>query len=96
MNFKEDVVEGSEINENVIGNQSKRDFCYIEREEWKTWLKIQHSKNEYHGSQSHHFLANLWGSNGKSDALFSRAPKSLQMVTAAMELKGTCFLEEKL
>ena len=27
---------------------------------------------------------------------FSWAPKSLQMVTAAMKLKHTCFLEEKL
>ena len=29
-------------------------------------------------------------------ALFSWAPKSLQMVTAAMKLKDTCSLEEKL
>ena len=28
--------------------------------------------------------------------LFWGAPKSLQMVTAAMKLKNTCFLEEKL
>ena len=28
--------------------------------------------------------------------LFSRAPKSLQMVTTAMKLKDTCFLEKKL
>ena len=28
--------------------------------------------------------------------IFSWAPKSLQMVTAAMKLKDTCFLEEKL
>ena len=28
--------------------------------------------------------------------LFSWAPKSLQMVTAAMEVKDACFLEEKL
>ena len=28
--------------------------------------------------------------------LFLRAPKSLQMVTAAMKLKDTCSLEEKL
>ena len=27
---------------------------------------------------------------------FGGAPKSLQMVTAAMKLKGTCSLEEKL
>ena len=29
-------------------------------------------------------------------ALFSWVPKSLQMVTAAMNLKGACSLEEKL
>ena len=28
--------------------------------------------------------------------LFSRAPESLQIVTAAMKLKDTCSLEEKL
>ena len=28
--------------------------------------------------------------------LFGGAPKSLQIVTAAMKLKGTCSLEEKL
>ena len=30
------------------------------------------------------------------DLFFCGAPKSLQMVTAAMKLKDTCFLEEKL
>ena len=30
------------------------------------------------------------------DFLFGGAPKSLQMVTAAMKLKDACFLEEKL
>ena len=29
------------------------------------------------------------------EILFSWAPKSLQMVTAAMKLKDACFLEEK-
>ena len=39
---------------------------------------------------------NRWGNNGNSDkSLFSWAPKSLQTVTAAMNLKDTCFLEEK-
>ena len=36
------------------------------------------------------------GKNGNSDRLFSWAPISLQMMTAAMKLKDTCFLEEKL
>ena len=29
-----------------------------EREKFKSWLKTQHSKNEDHGIQSHHFMAN--------------------------------------
>ena len=37
-----------------------------------------------------------WGNNGNSETFFSWAPKSLQMVTAAMKLKDTCSLEEKL
>ena len=41
-------------------------------------------------------MANRWGNNGNSDRLFSWAPKSLQMVTAAMKLKDACSLEEKL
>ena len=37
------------------------------------------------------------GNNGNSERLFLRgAPKSLQMVTAAMKLKDTCSLEAKL
>ena len=27
----------------------------------KSWLKAQHSENEDHGVQSHHFMANRWG-----------------------------------
>ena len=41
-----------------------------------------------------------WQINGETvetvTDLFWGAPKSLQMVTAAMKLKNTCFLEEKL
>ena len=42
-------------------------------------------------------MANWWGNNGKQwQTLFSWAPKSLQMVTAAMKWKDICSLEEKL
>ena len=42
-------------------------------------------------------MTNRWGNNGNSDRLlFSWAPKSLQMVTAAMTLKDASSLEEKL
>ena len=36
------------------------------------------------------------GENGNSETLFGGAPKSPQMVTAAMKLKDACSLEEKL
>ena len=56
--------------------------------------------NSLHGIQSHHFMANRWRNNGNSNKLFfggvGGAPKSLQMVTAAMKLKDACSLEEKL
>ena len=41
-------------------------------------------------------MANIWGNSGNSDRLLFGAPKSLQIVTAAMKLKDACSLEEKL
>ena len=41
-----------------------------EREEWKSWLKSQHSEDEDHGIWSHHFMANRWGNSGNSGWLF--------------------------
>ena len=37
---------------------------------WKSWLKIQHSKNEGLGLRSHHFMANRWENNGNNDRLY--------------------------
>ena len=63
----------------------------------KVGFKAQHSENEDHGIWSHHFMANRWGNSGNSVRLyFGGAPKSLQMVTAAMKLKDAYSLEEKL
>ena len=68
-----------------------------ERKHRKNWLKTQHSKNKDHGIQSHHFMTNRWGNSGNSvRLLFFWAPKSLQMVIAAMKLKDAYSLEEKL
>ena len=43
-------------------------------------------------------MVNKWGKSGNSDRfyLFSWAPKSLQMLTAAINLKDACSLEERL
>ena len=40
------------------------------KEEWKSWLKTQHSKNKNYGIWSHHFMANRWVNNGNSESLF--------------------------
>ena len=40
------------------------------RGECKSWLKAQHSENEDHAIQSHHFMANRWVNNGNSDRFY--------------------------
>ena len=65
-------------------------------ESGKSWLKARHSENEDHGIPSHHFMGNRWGNSGNRDRLYFWAPKSLQMVIAAMKLKDTYSLEGKL
>ena len=67
------------------------------RGEWKSWFKTQHSKNWDHGIWPHHFMGNRWGNSGNRVWLcIFWAPKSLQMVTAAMKLKNAYSLEGKL
>ena len=69
----------------------------VKEESEKCWLKAQHSENKDHGIGSHHFMRNKWGNSGNSVRLyFGGAPKSLQMVTAAMKLKDAYSLEGKL
>ena len=68
----------------------------VKRGERKSWLKAQHSENEDHGIQSHHFMGNRWETvETVSDFIFW-APKSLQMEIVAMKLKDAYSLEEKL
>ena len=68
----------------------------VKEESEKIGLKLSIQKNEDHGIQSHHFIANRWGNSGNKETLFLWAPKSLQMVTTVMELQDVCSLEEKL
>ena len=42
----------------------------VKEESEKSWLKTQHSKNEDHGIQSHHFMTNRRGTSGNSDRLY--------------------------
>ena len=66
----------------------------VKEESEKVGFKAQHSENQDHGIQSHHFLGNRCGNSVR--LYFWGAPKSLQMVTAAMKLKDAYSLEGKL
>ena len=63
----------------------------VKEESEKAGLKLNSINNDI---RSHPFMANRWGNNGR--LYFGWAPKSLQMVTAAMKLKDAYSLEEKL
>ena len=69
----------------------------VKEEGEKAGLKLNIQKMKNMAVQSHHFMANRRGNNGNSERLcFFGAPKSLQMVTAAMKFKNACSLVEKL
>ena len=61
----------------------------------KVGLKLK-SENKDHGIRFQHFMANRWETMEIVTEFILEAPKSLQMVTAAMKLKDACSLEEKL
>ena len=42
----------------------------VKEDSEKGGFKTQHSKNEDHGIQSHHFLANKWGKSRNSDKFY--------------------------
>ena len=42
----------------------------VKEESEKAALKLNIHKNEDHGIQSHHSMANRWGNNGNSDRLY--------------------------
>ena len=67
---------------------------YMKEESKKVGLKLNIQKTKIMASSS----ITTWQIDGETTEtmLVGGAPKSLQMVTAAMELKDACFLEEKL
>ena len=67
----------------------------VTEESEKAGLKLNIKKNEDHGIQSHHFMANRWGNNGNSERLYFLGLQN-QMVTTAMKLKNAYSLEGKL
>ena len=64
----------------------------VKEESEKVGLKLNIQKTKIMASGS----ITSWQNSGNSDTLFLGAPKSLQMVTAAMKLKDVYSLEGKL
>ena len=64
---------------------------YTKEKSKKVGLKLNIQKTKIMASSS----ITSWQTDGET-MLFWWAPKSLQMVTAAMKLKDACFMEEKL
>ena len=63
----------------------------------KVGLKLNIQKTKIMASGPIYFMGNRWGNSGNSVRLyFLGAPKSLQMMIAAMKLKDAYSLEEKL
>ena len=44
----------------VESEELKSLLMKVKEESENSWLKTQHSKNEDHGIQSHHFITNRW------------------------------------
>ena len=69
----------------------------VKEEAEKAGFKLDIEKNEDHGIQSQHFMANRRGNNGNSGRLyFLGLQNHCKMVTEAMKLKDAYSLEEKL
>ena len=57
----------------------------VKEEREKAGLKLSIQKTKIMASSPiHHFMAKRWGNNGNRDFILGGAPKSLQMVTEAI------------
>ena len=65
----------------------------VKEENEKSGLKLSIQKTKI-VVQSHHFMANGWGTMETVRDYFWGAPKSLKMMTGAMKLKDACSLED--
>jgi len=66
------------------------------KESEKAGLKLNIQKTKIMASSPITLWQKDGEKNGNSDRLYFLTPKSLWMVTAAMKLRDTCSLEEKL
>ena len=79
-----------------IEEELKSLLMKVKEESEKVGLKFNIQKTKIMASSPITSWQIAWGNSGNWLTLFFWAPKSLQMVTAAMKLKDICSLEEKL
>ena len=65
LRYADDTTLMSESEEEIKGLLMK-----VKEESEKVDLKLNIQKNEDHGIQLYHFMANRWGNNGESDRLY--------------------------
>ena len=98
----EEAQAGIKIARRNINNLRHADDTTLmaESEELKSLLMKVKEESEKVGLKLHiqkmKIMGNRWGKSGNSVRLYFWAPKSLQMVTAAMKLKDAFSLEGKL
>ena len=68
---------------------------WIERGEWKSWLKTQHSDHKDHGNRSHLFMENRWGNNAYSERIYFLWLKSHWGGDCSHEIKRFLLLGRK-
>ena len=88
-------VDGTTLMAESIG-ELKSLLMKVKVESEKVCLKLNIQKTKIMAYSFVTSWQKRWGNNGNSERLFFRAPKSLQMVTAAIKLKGSYSLEERL
>ena len=64
------LIYADDITLMAVSEEELKSLDESERVERKSWLKAQHSENEDHGIQSHHFMGNGWGNSRNSGRLY--------------------------
>ena len=67
----------------------------VKKESEKVGLKLNIQKNENHGIQSHHFMANKWGNNENSDRLYFLGSRITADGDCSHEIKRHLLLGRK-
>ena len=90
LRYADDTILMAEIKEEL-----KSLLMKVKEENEKVGLKLKIQKMKIMASGLFTSWQIKWGNSGDSDFIFL-APKSLQMVTAALKLKDACCLDKKL